>query len=513
MKISKICVLGGGTAGFFVTSLLERYREISKNHFQIIQVYSDKIDTIGVGESTLLQINDFFSYLDLKEEDWMKECDATYKTSIRFEDFYKLDTYFHYPFGNINQKYDFYGQDWFTLKDIYPDTFTQNKIAKYLNPRTYLNEKNKLVEYNNELNFNLKDHGAYHFNASKLSNFLKNRLEEKDITFINDEFIYSDFNEDGSVKSLILKNQVIEADLFIDCSGFKSLLLGEQLKEKFIDYGNTLINNKAIISRFNYNDKDEQLKNYTNCIALKNGWCWEIPLWNEMSVGYVHSNLFASEDEILDEFEKHCLQRYGKLKDYKIVNYKSGRYERGWVKNVVSVGLSYGFLEPLESTGIASILVNSFRLLEVLSKRDMFITNVDRDVFNYSVGEGNLDVLKNFIEMHYYLSSRIDSKYWEYVTNDIEYSYRNLDSTYRKFLHQTVIQRDYINHDYGGGEVYIIGGMNYSPYSKAYVLKNNPNEILDHKKKMFLDDESCLEKMVDTFPSTLEFLKDKIYIE
>lgn len=512
MQINKVCILGGGTSGFFVSSLLEKYREISKINFKIVQVHNPKMEKIGVGESTLLQINDFFSYLDLKDEDWMKECDATYKTSIRFEDFYKLGTHFHYPFGKIYQRDPNYGQLWFTLKDKYPDIFTQDTIARYLIPSAYLNEENKLTEKCEELLFNLNSQSAYHFDSHKLANFLEKRLRNKDVNIIEDEYISSIRDKDGNIKSIICKDSIVDADLFIDCSGFKSLLLGKELNEKYIDFNDTLINNRVVRTKFPYKNKDTQLKNYTNCIALRNGWCWEIPLWNGISVGYVHSTKFETEDEILEEFKNHCKKYQDEFNvDYKIINYKTGRYERGWVNNVVAVGLSYGFLEPLESTGIASLLVNCFRLIEVLSKRDMFISNVDKDVFNYAVGAGNLDVLKNFIEMHYYLSSRTDSDYWKHVTQKINYDSENLDSEYRKFLHKTVIMRDYIGNECETGYPFIIGGMNYSPYSKAYVLKEEHNKFLEDRKNLFLEEEIEIDKLMSNIPSTYEFLSEKIY--
>ena len=141
----------------------------------------------------------------------------------------------------------------------------------------------------------------------------------------------------------------------------------------------------------------------------------------------------------------------------------------------------------------------------------MFISNVDKDVFNYAVGVGNLDVLKNFIEMHYYLSSRTDSDYWKHVTQKINYNSDNLDSEYRKFLHKTVIMRDYIGNECENGYPFIIGGMNYSPYSKAYVLKQEYNQFLEDRKNIFLEEEIEINKLLSSISSTYKFLKEKIY--
>ena len=141
-------------------------------------------------------------------------------------------------------------------------------------------------------------------------------------------------------------------------------------------YSDTLINDKAITAKIPYTDKNRQLTNYTNNVTMKNGWCWEIPLWDGLSVGYVHSSKFGTEEEIRDEF----VERYGVEPD-RSVNFNTGRYEKGWVKNVASVGLSFGFIEPLEATGLASIVTNIFRLLEVLST-NLSPNSFDRQTLN-----------------------------------------------------------------------------------------------------------------------------------
>ena len=212
---------------------------------------------------------------------------------------------------------------------------------------------------------------SYHFDSNKLGNILKEYSKKRGVEIINDRFIKAELNGNGSIKSLVCEDSTYDADLFVDCSGFRSLLLGQTMKEEFISFSDTLINDKAIVAKIPYKDKDKQLKNYTDSVALKNGWCWNIPLWNHMSVGYVHSSKFATPEQIESELFEHV----GEV-DYEIINYKSGRYKRGWVKNVVSVGLSYGFLEPLEGTGLASMFINSFRLLEAISKRDMNYTQL-----------------------------------------------------------------------------------------------------------------------------------------
>ena len=354
MKVKSICILGGGTSGFAMSAALARYRELSGIDFDIQVVYSKSIGSIGVGESTILEINKLLDYLGLEDKDWMKECNATYKTSIRFEDFYKKGRYFHYPFGKIKKERNNPSvlNEWFIKKDTFPDIYTPERAATFFIPHTILAEKNKLF---NNSDYDLKKNTAYHFDSHLLGKFLEKYSKKRGVKVVEDNFYGISPNEDGSIKSLVCDRDIYSADLFIDCSGFRSLLLGTMMGEKYISYSDTLINNKVLRAEIPYKNKEKELKNYTNCVALKNGWCWEIPLWDKMSVGYVHTNRFADEKEIEQEFFEHV----GEV-DYDTIEFKTGRYERGWVKNVVAVGLSYGFVEPLESTGIETTLINIF---------------------------------------------------------------------------------------------------------------------------------------------------------
>ena len=503
MKINSICILGGGTAGFAVASILSRYRQISGSKFDIKLVYSKKIGSIGVGESTVRNVNEFFNYLDLNDRQWMKKCDATYKAALKFTDFNK-GSYFYYPFGDIpadKSRYDFLSK-WFIGKEFCPEICTSENVATFFIPHTILAEKNKLTDSW----FDLKENTAYHFDASKLGSLLEKYSKKRGVEIIEDEFVGALHDEDGYITELSCKNGTYGADLFVDCSGFESLLLGQTMKEEFISFSDNLINNKALVARIPYTDKEKQLKNYTDSIALKNGWCWEIPLWNCMSVGYVHTNQFATEEEIEQEF----FDRYGEV-EYKPIEYKTGRYERGWVKNVVGVGLAYGFIEPLESTGLATTFMNCFRLLEAISKRDRNCTQLDRDLFNNSVGDYGIDIWRAQVLMHYFLSIRDDTKYWKHITEKVNYrSNINSEFSYEQFLYRCGITRNLQPNPAEPGPMFITAGMEYSPFSRAMILSENlPEEYrnMDDFDKQLEEMETIVKKL----PSSYEFLRKTIY--
>ena len=499
MKIDTVCILGGGTSGFMTSSMLAKYREESGLDFDIKLVHSETIGSIGVGESTLFNINYLFRYLELTDKDWMKPCNATYKTSVRFEDFYKHGTYFHYPFGSTREDADI--QLWFTLKEVYPETFTPEKAALYFNPNSIFCEKNKLSDNV------VSDGSGYHFDSYLLGEYLRKYSEKRGVEIVNDTFKSATLREDGYIKSLICENGTYEADLFIDCSGFRSLLLDGVMGEEYISFGDTLINNKALVTKVPYTDKEKQLKNYTNSVALKNGWCWETPLWDSLAYGYVHTNKFATEEEIEQEFFEHV----GEV-EYRTLHFKTGRYKRGWVKNVAAVGLSYGFLEPLEATGIATTLENIFRLLECISKRDMFYTQVDRDAFNHHIAS-ETDGFRGFVESHYYLSSREDTEYWRHLTEDVDYGYDTMGFGYQEFLNRIIVRRDLtFNGSYPiTGLLFVIAGMNYSCFSKAFTLSDcNPDDYFANAV-IFNDHIKELEVSTEDHLSSYQYLKKKIY--
>ncbi len=291
-KVNKICILGGGTSGFSIASMLSRYNELNNGNLDITVVFSSDIGNIGVGESTLLSVNDLFYYLGLNDSDWMKQSNATYKTSISFENFYKQGTKFQYPFGRPNRD-DVYAQKWFELKDHFPETFTYDTFARYLLPHTRLNEKNKLSLDMPDYDFDSSS--SYHFDTHLLAKVLRQYALDRGVKFIDDTYQKSIQDSKGNITSIVCNENVIDADLFIDCSGFKSLLLEKVMGVDYIDFNNTLINNRVVRIKIPYTNKNKQLKNYTNCVALKNGWCWEIPLWDSLSLGYVHSLKFSSE--------------------------------------------------------------------------------------------------------------------------------------------------------------------------------------------------------------------------
>jgi tryptophan halogenase len=516
MRINKIVIVGGGSSGWMTAAAL------CKNFpdMDVTLIESKDIKTMGVGESTLGQFNNYLQLIGLTDDSsWMKECDATYKVSIKFTDFRETDTVFQYPFGIHGADRMQRGLDaWPILRQIDPEYHTLDKFAKFYNPISYLSEKNKLTknEDGGIPNFFFEKDTAYHLDATKFGIYLKNNIcLPSGMTHIVEDVVDVCQKEDGEVDYILTESgQKLTADLFIDCTGFKSLLLEEKMGSKFISFGDTLLNDRALATKIPYSDPNEEMENTTNCTAIENGWVWNIPLWSRIGSGYVYSSKFVSRDQAEIEFRNHLKKTKKNIPDdleMKEIFIRHGKREKAWVKNVLGIGLSYGFIEPLESTGLLTTHDNIFRLVKTLTRRNRFVSGIDKSIFNTYL-DYTMDGVRSFIETHYGLSMREDTDYWKHVTSieyHNEYDVQQLEiNIFRQSNFNGLI----------GGMPYIAAGMGYLPtYKVGRGLPGSgelPYEEIEQFKninrefKMFHD---TMVSYVNGLPTHYQFLKETIY--
>ena len=490
--IKNIVILGGGSAGMLTSAMLGKLKKNLNADWNIRCITSEATSPISVGESNLLSLRDVLGYLEILDDEWMKECNATYKTSIRFEDWNKPGGYFHYPLGafKANVEHDA------LFNDVIPrsDEFDWTDFAKFLCPNAYHAEYNVLNEEDT-------NNSSFHFDAKLFGKFIKKKAKELGVEFIKDEFIGISPDEDGNIASLVGKKDSYFGDFFIDCSGFQSLLMRTE-HVGWKTYNHKLINEKAFHFDIEYKDKENELKNYTNCVAMKNGWCWEIPLWDRMSIGYVHSNRFATDEEILEELK----ERYGSDFDetkVETIKFVSGRREKGALKNVVAVGLSYGFIEPLESTGLLTAIKNIFSVMNLLSHHyleQQEITSFDRQIFNRTVST-EMDLQSEFLQLHYAVAGRSDTPYWRFV-RDLEYDWSAVDFDNATF-YNSIEGLD------GDGFIFILAGNGRCKSPKCVNYPGLPvgQKLIDSLK----NHDSGMKRIMEKLPSTYEYLKSKIY--
>jgi tryptophan halogenase len=335
-------------------------------------------------------------------------------------------------------------------------------------------------------------------------------------------------HDNGEINHLILSNgNTITADLYIDCTGFKSLLLEQTMGVQFKSFNNNLQNDRAIATVIPYLDIDRELENYTSCTAIDNGWVWNIPLWNRIGTGYVYSSKFATEAEAEEQFRRHLKSNRMVVADadradaavFKHIKIKHGVHERAWEKNVVGVGLSNGFIEPLESTGLMLTHECIMKLIHVLQMRNSQVTQYDIDLFNFAFNE-QIWGFKEFIAQHYALSMRNDTEYWKYVSSSTTYSnsITNFEPSLITNSHDMSIRlhRSHSFTESMSGIVYIAAGMGYNPVttSKISWLNKQYNEDPDMSNRIRSVWESHRNDVIEhvqTLPTHYEFLKNNVY--
>ena len=511
LNLNEIIIVGGGTAGWMTASTLVKCFPRKK----ITLIESPNIPTVGVGESTLGQIRGWQAMLGIKDKDFMPACDATYKLSIKFTDFYKKGEAFHYPFGDPYLKGNESAMnDWWFKKFLYPKTpYSDYAVCNY--PQMALVNENKcFFNTNNKIPFQFHKHTAFQFDATKFGLWLRDNVcIPGGLKHIKEEIKTIEQDKDG-IKTL---NGKYKADLFIDCTGFKSLLLEQTLKEPFINLASTLPNNSAWCTRIPYINKRKQLVGYTNCTAVENGWIWNIPLWSRMGCGYVYSDKFISDDDALKEFQKHIGT---KELDFKKIKFKTGIHNKLWVKNVCAIGLSAGFIEPLESNGLYS--THEFILQLVRTLQRPMVSQWDRDVFTSSCKRAYYTFYE-FVAMHYALSHRQDTPYWRNNFNR-QWSEEMLNlvpSSYYGFT-RVVMERGQLYRftDPLAGIHCIAAGMHWSPTDIPSLIKGNVDSDMDSWKKKWKTTAARLDKRKDEWkkavkdaPIMYDFLKDNLYEE
>jgi tryptophan halogenase len=501
MKIDSIVIVGGGSAGWMTcAALCENFKNI-----KITLVESNIVNAIGVGESNLPEINRFLKLCNLKDKDFMSHCNATYKLSIKFNNFNTKNS-FHYPLCKVkkNNNIDQIPPS-ILLSLIDERNLSYETFANYFHETTDLCDLNKMSydsEYADDLN---DDYVSYHFESYKFAEFLRGRYKNH-ITYIVDDVSHLEQDDMGITQILCKSGASLNADLYIDCTGFKSLLIKNF--SEFIKY-DTLCNDRAVVSPVEYDDIENQMVPYTNCTGLSSGWVWEIPTWSRKGMGYVYSSKFISDDDAKKEF----IRFIGKNTETRIVDIVSGVRKKGWCKNVVSIGLSYGFVEPLESTGLATTQEAILKLINTLQSREGYVNSFDIEKYNETIDD-QITAMKNFTELHYAMSNRMDTPYWKYVTNDIDYKSESLSGLFK------LINSGYeLDFDNCFPAIYIFAGMGYSLNNKILSKKDQRsfydpvfNPIFDDAFDRWKEHRKNLKIKIQNLKSHYQFLKENIYI-
>ena len=404
--IRKLVIVGGGTAGWIAAAAFSR---LLGNRLTIELVESDSISTVGVGEATIPQIIRLNTILGIDENDFLKKTYGTFKLGIEFVNWGKLgDSYLH-TFGdaglnlaNVNfhhywRRHTLAGSD----NDLWH--YSLHKLAA--DQRRFA----KLDRVGNTAMSGLAY--AYHFDASLYAAYLRKYAEGRGVT--RTEGIVKTVDRDGEcgdIRSITLDSGAqVDGDFFIDCTGFRSILLGQELGVAYDDWSKWLPCNRALAVP---SERLPDLPPYTRATAHSAGWQWRIPLQHRTGNGHVYCSEFIEDDDaanvLLGNLDTTALD------DPRPIRFRTGRRKQFWANNCVAIGLASGFLEPLESTSIHLIQSNISRLIELFPREG--INAADRDEYNRrTIAE--FEQIRDFLILHYHHTSREDSEFWRYCKN------------------------------------------------------------------------------------------------
>ncbi len=408
-----VCILGGGTAGWMTAAALSK--KFDRQSINITLIESDSIGTVGVGEATLPNIRFFNETLGINEAEFMRETQATFKLGIEFVDWGNLGQRYIHPFGDYGQtkaNIDFY-QYWLKLqRDI-----DVGKLSDYAFG-IVVAEKNKFCFPHQGKTALQQSFGyAYQFDSGLYAKFLSNFAQSNGVKRVEGIVVDSETHRgSGNIKAIQLKNgQQVTADFFVDCSGFKGVLIEQALESGYQDWSHWLPVNRAIAVP---SENSGELSPYTRATAKEAGWIWKIPLQHRTGNGHVYWNEFISDDQAADKLLKSL--DAPALAEPKQLFFKTGRRNDFWKNNVVAIGLSAGFLEPLESTSIHLIQESITNLIELFPHHEKnAITNElvinPNDVNEYnSLISLQYERVRDFLLLHYVATQRTDSEMWRY---------------------------------------------------------------------------------------------------
>lgn len=407
LPIRSVIIVGGGTAGWMTAAALSKYLE--KTPVSVSLIESDQIETVGVGEATIPAIAKFNNILGLDEDEFVKATQATFKLGIEFENWGHIGERYFHPFGTYG--FDLEGIDfhhyWTRQKELGGagslDEYSLNARAahdgKFIRPQPQHGEIINRLQY------------AFHFDAVLYAKFLRNCAEARGVTRVEGLVNKVDLNaETGFIDKIGLQDgREYGADLFIDCTGFRGVLIEGALKSGYENWHKFLPVDRAVAVT---TSRLEAPLPYTRSVAHDAGWQWKVPLQHRDGNGYVYCSEYLSADQAEIDFRARLTGDL--LTEPKHLRFTTGYRKKLWNKNCIAIGLSGGFMEPLESTSIHMIQSGISKLIALFPNRDM--NGAETAEYNRLMHD-DFTHIRDFLMLHYVATRRDDSPLWNYVRN------------------------------------------------------------------------------------------------
>jgi len=409
MRIKRVLIVGGGSAGWTAAAYLNAALNVGDQKVaEVSLVESPDVPRIGVGEATVPNINRTLAMIGIDELDFMKAVDATFKASIRFVSW--LDDkgeFYHHPFSRFSAGLrDDAGRRWLMSDRSVP-------FMNTMSAQPILCEMGLAPKVLEKVNLGIPTGYAFHMNALKYADYLRDIATASGVTHNLEHVENVETAENGDIAALTTRSgQRLEADLFIDCTGFTALLIEKTLGVKWTDFSPWLLCDRAVIMPVPYDvHYPGYVRPHTTATAVSAGWIWDIPLQNRRGVGYVHSSAFISEEQAEREIRAYEGAHANDL-DSRFLYFRVGVRNKIWYRNCIAMGLAGGFLEPLESTGL---YLNEIAA-ELLAEHFPYGDDMEALAFRFNrIMEDRYYEILDFINMHYCLTRRTDTEFWREI--------------------------------------------------------------------------------------------------
>jgi tryptophan 6-halogenase len=511
----RVVIVGGGSSGWMTAAYLSK----ALSNVDITLVESPVVPIIGVGEATFSTVKLFFDFLELEESDWMPACNASYKLGIKFVDWKGDGGHFYHPFQRY-EVVDGYnlGEWWLQVKQheeafdeacfLTPALCEARRSPRFLDGTVFDDKvRDRFARPASDGNRSLAHHRvqypfAYHFDAALLARFMRDYAAARGVRQLLDNVDDVVLAEDGSIAAVQThRHGALAGDLFVDCTGFRGLLIHQALGEPFVPFGGELLCDRAVALRVPLDDRAQRsMEPFTTARAMPAGWIWTIPLYGRIGTGYVYSSAFLAAEEAERQLRAQIGPRARDL-EANHIRIRVGRSRNSWVKNCVAIGLSSGFVEPLESTGIFFIqhgIEELVRHFPADHAEPEAVRSYNRHV------AGCIDGVRDFLVLHYWAAARADTDFWR-ATKEIALP-EALAERVLLWAKRLPDERN-INPHFHGFEAYsysvmLLGLGNRPPASLPVLSHLDPGHALD----AFRHQRSRAESLRGALPSVYEYL-------